>query len=83
MNQRMTPANALDLRRALTPLPMRVAELQKHRLAQVRSRTGISVQEHVRRAIDLYLDVVEAEAKEKGQADIVNVSSPQPIVRRK
>jgi hypothetical protein len=68
---RRTPAQAIDLRRDLIPLPMRVAALQKTRLDAARARTGIPVQEHVRRAIDLYLDVVEAEAKQRGQLDVV------------
>jgi hypothetical protein len=55
----------------LIPLPMRVAALQKSRLDQARTRTGIAVQEHVRRAIDLYLDVIEQEAKARGQLDVV------------
>ena len=92
--KRRTPANAVDLRRDLIPLPMRVAALQKTRLDAVRTRTGIAVQEHVRRAIDLYLDVVEQEAKARGQFEVVippandrpkQASQPRPqtTIRRK
>ena len=64
--QRRTPANVPNARRELVPLPMRVAVSQKSRLDQARQRTGISIQEHVRRAIDLYLAVIEREAIELG-----------------
>ena len=75
-HQRMTPANVPYLGRGLIPLPMRVSALQKARLALARERTGMAVQEHVRRAIDLYLDVIEAEAKERGTYDLVIPPGP-------
>jgi hypothetical protein len=62
----LTPANAVNERRDMTPLPMRVAKTQIVRLDEARTRTGISIQEHVRRAIDMYLDSIEAKALELG-----------------
>ena len=50
----------------MKPLPLRVASSQYDRLAEARDRTGISIQEHVRRGIDLYLGVIEAEAVQLG-----------------
>lgn len=70
-----TPANAPSARRELTPLPMRVAVGQKVRLDAARARTGISIQEHVRRAIDLYLGVIEREAIELG---LMTPPTPEP-----
>lgn len=43
----------------LKPLPMRVTKRQFDRLQQARSRDSYSVQEHVRRALDVYLDMIE------------------------
>ena len=68
------------------PLPLRVANSQKDRLNAARTRTGISIQEHVRRSIDLYLAVIEREAIELGLMDADNRDSPsthsQPRVKR-
>ena len=52
----------------LRPLPMRVSQLQFERLHQARARDGLSVQEHVRRALDLYLKQIEREAAKVPQA---------------
>jgi hypothetical protein len=62
----VTPANAPNERREMTPLPMRVAKVQIVRLNEARTRTGIAIQEHVRRAIDMYLDHIERQAMELG-----------------
>jgi hypothetical protein len=43
----------------LVPLPMRVTRRQHERLKQARGRDSYPVQEHVRRALDLYLDLIE------------------------
>jgi len=75
-----TPANALNERRELRPLPLRVADSQYRRLTQARNRTGISVQEHVRRAIELYLAVIEKEAIELGLMELPNAPQAQPTV---
>jgi hypothetical protein len=61
-----TPANAVNNRQELRPLPLRVASSQYERLSAARNRTGISIQEHVRRSIDLYLGVIEREALDLG-----------------
>ena len=41
----------------LRPLPIRITQLQFDRLEAIRNRDGIAMQEHIRRAIDLYLPV--------------------------
>jgi hypothetical protein len=61
-----TPANVPSNRQEMKPLPLRVARSQYARLVAARSRTGISIQEHVRRAIDAYLVATEREAIELG-----------------
>lgn len=61
-----TPANVVNNRHELRPLPLRVASSQYERLSAARDRTGISIQEHVRRSIDLYLGVIEREAMDLG-----------------
>ena len=43
----------------LRPLPMRVTMRQFDRLQEARSRDSYPVQEHVRRALDMYLDLIE------------------------
>lgn len=55
------PMNDLTLthRSELRPLPMRITQLQFERLHKAREFDGMSVQEHIRRALDLYLDKVE------------------------
>jgi hypothetical protein len=42
----------------LHPLPMRVSRLQIERLRELRAKDGLSVQEHVRRSIDQYLETL-------------------------
>jgi len=64
--QKLTPAHVPNYRQELRPLPLRVAHSQYNRLVSARNRTGISIQEHVRRAIDVYLAVMEKEAMELG-----------------
>lgn len=61
-----TPAGVPNNRVALRPLPLRVTPLQYDRLVLARERTDLMVQEHVRRAIDLYLAMIEKEAMELG-----------------
>jgi hypothetical protein len=74
--------HATSYRRELIPLPLRIAESQKTRLSSIRDRTGISVQEHIRRAIDLYLAVTEKEAIELGlMPQPVPVTPLRPIMR--
>lgn len=47
-------------RQDLHPLPMRVSKLAIPRLEALRKADGVSIQEHVRRAIDEYLERTEA-----------------------
>jgi hypothetical protein len=49
----------------LRPLPMRITGLQYERLVAARSRDGMAVQEHVRRALDFYLAKLEREFERK------------------
>jgi hypothetical protein len=49
----------------LRPLPMRITKLQFQRLQSVRARDGLAIQEHVRRALDIYLAGVDAQAEEE------------------
>jgi len=41
---------------ALRTLPTRVTTVQYARLTEARAKDGLSIQEHVRRALDFYLD---------------------------
>jgi hypothetical protein len=72
-------ADASSYRQEMLPLPLRIARSQYTRLASTRDRTGISIQEHVRRGIDLYLAVVEKEAIELG---LISPGAPTPDPRR-
>jgi hypothetical protein len=72
------PENAVTYRRELKPLPLRVATSQYERLAAARNRTGISIQEHIRRSIDLYLAVIEREAIELGHMASPDASPMSP-----
>lgn len=65
-SKNLTPANAVNHRQELRPMPLRVATKQYERLDQARARTGLSIQEHARRALDLYLAVIEREAIDLG-----------------
>lgn len=65
-NDYRTPADAVNHRQELRPLPLRVPQGAYERLDAARARTGLSIQEHARRAIDLYLAVIEREAIELG-----------------
>ena len=61
MNQHMTkPRTPPPHRSDLRPLPMRITNLQFERLQSVRARDGLAIQEHVRRALDIYLAGVDA-----------------------
>lgn len=42
------------------PLPMRITEKQYDRLKAAREFDNLAIQEHVRRALDFYLDAFEA-----------------------
>jgi len=76
-----TPMIAAAYRRELVPMPLRIAQSQQLRLIATRDRSGISVQEHIRRAIDLYLAVTEKEALELGLMTPPTATAIQPIQR--
>jgi hypothetical protein len=76
-----TATQAATYRRELVPLPLRVAKSQQIRLCATRDRTGISVQEHIRRAIDLYLAVTEKEAIELGLMELPVNATLKPVQR--
>lgn len=65
-NDYRTPADAANHRQELRPMPLRVPTKAYERLDAARARTGLSIQEHARRALDLYLAVIEREAIELG-----------------
>lgn len=70
----MATAKSATYKSELTPLPMRISQLQVERLRAARNRDGLNIQEHVRRALDLYLAKIEREfAKGSNDAEI----SPQ------
>jgi hypothetical protein len=55
----------------LRPLPLRITPRQFERLAEARTRDALAIQEHVRRAIDVYLDLIEKRydrENERGEA---------------
>lgn len=64
-------------RQVLRPLPMRVTPVQYERLNAVRLRDGLSVQEHVRRALDVYLAGVERALSRSSQPSEVP-AAPAP-----
>jgi hypothetical protein len=73
---RLTPMNAPNNRQEMKPLPLRVASKQYERLQRARDRTGISIQEHIRRGIDMYLASTEREAIELGLMQTATTPSP-------
>jgi hypothetical protein len=73
---RLTPALAANNRQEMKPLPLRVASAQYARLTKARDRTGISIQEHIRRAIDVYLAATEREAIELGLMPVTASADP-------
>lgn len=54
----------------LRPLPMRITPLQFDRLQAARDYDGISVQEHVRRALDFYLNALEISVLRTSSEDL-------------
>jgi hypothetical protein len=53
----------------LRPLPTRITQLQYERLQGARDRDGLSIQEHIRRALDLYLAKIEKQIPAQPPAD--------------
>jgi len=79
---RMSVNRATTFKSELTPLPMRVTQLQAERLREARNRDGLSVQEHVRRSLDIYLNKIEREYSQKEisirQEDLPRPRQPDP-----
>lgn len=71
MNRTSRPSGKTKM--DLTPLPLRVSEMSITRLHALRQADGVTIQEHVRRAIDDYLD-----RKEMLVADLARVSPTSP-----
>lgn len=66
----------------MRPLPMRITQLQFDRLVGARERDGMAVQEHVRRALDLYLDKVERTPRPAPEGDTPTANgqiTPTPV----
>ena len=62
------PINRKETR--LKPLPLRITPRQFERLVALRARDSLAIQEHVRRAIDIYLDNQERKiAREEQTGD--------------
>lgn len=61
-----SPAGKFKLE--LTPLPTRVSRLAVTRLNGLRDYDGMTIQEHVRRAVDEYLDRTEAKYARRSSA---------------
>jgi hypothetical protein len=51
-----------EIKAALRPLPMRITPLQYERLLAARIKDGRTIQEHVRKSLDLYLDGLDRQA---------------------
>jgi hypothetical protein len=65
----------------LRPLPMRITPNQFARLQAQRDYDAIAVQEHVRRALDLYLDLMDKRrAKENPPTPAAEPDEPDPVV---
>lgn len=54
------------------PLPMRITQKQYERLHAARDNDHLAIQEHVRRALDYYLDYLDA----KGSIKVVGAAPP-------
>jgi hypothetical protein len=68
----------MNRKNPMKPLPVRVTPLQYDRLTQARARNGLAIQEHVRRALDMYLDKIERDAK-ANPASVAQISITQPL----
>lgn len=66
----------------LRPLPMRITEMQFERLNAVRLRDGLGIQEHVRRALDIYLAGMESQFPAE-KPPVAEPASPPAVSRRK
>jgi hypothetical protein len=57
-----------DDRRKLHPLSVRISDVQYVGLKRMRGATGLALQEHIRRAIDEYLERAKAAARRRRAA---------------
>jgi len=64
-------------RTELRPLPMRITQMQYDRLQRARDRDGLSIQEHVRRGLDIYLDGIEAKTAPKTVVSVPPATPPR------
>lgn len=69
-------------RSALKPLPLKVSHQQYEKLKQIRALDGLSIQEHIRRAIDIYLEREHAPPEQKPSQPVI-VPIPAPVTRTK
>ena len=62
----------------LRPLPLRVTPLQRVKLVQLRAKDSLSLQEHIRRAIDMYLEAQDRKAKREAStpSEIIHGAGP-------
>lgn len=73
----MTKPNPLKV--ALRPLPMRITPIQYARLQNARIADGRTIQEHIRKALDVYLDGLDrASARANGAAAPAPTPLPVP-----
>lgn len=62
---------------ALRTLPTRVTTVQYARLTEARAKDGLSIQEHVRRALDFYLDGIGMSSPPSAR-EAVDLPPPPP-----
>lgn len=62
----MPPRIYPDEPTALVPMAVRVTKLQSQRLGALRNADGMSAQEHIRRALDEYIDRKEKSLRAQG-----------------
>jgi hypothetical protein len=60
----------------LKPLPLRLSTTQFERLVGLRARDGMAIQEHVRRAVDMYLDAQDKKAQRSASPAEILASHP-------
>ena len=70
----------------LVSLPMRITQMQRARLEAARDHDHIAIQEHVRRALDKYLDAVEKrralEPPPAGPAELPDFIRDAPTIQQ-
>lgn len=56
---------------------MRITQMQYDRLQRARDRDGLSIQEHVRRGLDVYLDGIESRQAPKEAVSAPPLAPPK------